>query len=417
MLNARTDSRVACFRGHPMKAALALVLLPALALAAPPQARRVSTLLVPMDPASEASSVQMEGYMNDALTHFAGMTVRKSEELFGMPEDPEARASLERGRKGYSESLSAFDKKDYEEAERKVRATLKELQGAAGAMRGCSPLCDALALYAAVLHLRGEVEEAKLALIDLIALSPTHELSPKRFTREFLALRVQVATSRTSQLRGTATVNSRPAGARVYVDGEVVGYTPVTLPALPIGKHLLRLERPGFRQYGQLMEVATDDAEVTAKLVPTSAYKAYDAQLDRVAGEVNRAGEKASGVAAMAQSLGLERVMVGTLRANGEGTDLTLGYYDARTGQRLAGRRMAVQGDEFGQLKQEMERVVNHLVNSIGEKVTKSRDPLDNRGGMEDWSSEDRGGRGKAQDKKSKPSDDPLDGVSGTEDW
>ncbi|MFP2963707.1 PEGA domain-containing protein [Myxococcus sp. 1LA] len=399
-----------------MKALALAALLPALALAAQPQARRVSTLLVSMDAASEASSVQMEGYMNDALAHFAGMTVRKSEDLFGMPEDPEARASLERGRKGYSESLAAFDKKEYDEAERKVRATLKELQGAAGAMRACSPLCDALALYAAVLHLRGEVEEAKLALIDLIALAPTHELSPKRFTREFISLRVQVATSRTSKLRGTATVNSRPAGARVFVDGEAVGFTPVTLPALPIGKHLLRVERPGFRQYGQIMEVATDDAEVTANLVPTSSYKAYDKQLDRVAGEVNRAGEKASGVAAMAQSLGLDRVMVGTLRANGEGTELTLGYYDGRTGQRMAGRRMSVQGDEFGQLKQEMERVVNHLVNSIGEKVSRSRDPLDNRGGMEDWSSEDRGGKGKAQEKK-KDDGDPLDGVSGTEDW
>ncbi|ATB46837.1 PEGA domain-containing protein [Corallococcus macrosporus] len=399
-----------------MKVLALAALLPALALAAPPQARRVSTLLVSMDPASEASSVQMEGYMNEALAHFAGMTVRKSEDLFGMPEDPGARASLERGRKGYSESLAAFDKKEYDEAERKVRATLKELQGAAGAMRGCSPLCDALALYAAVLHLRGEVEEAKLALIDLIALSPTHELSPKRFTREFLSLRVQVATSRTSQLRGTATVNSRPSGARVFVDGEAVGYTPVTLPALTIGKHLLRVERPGFRQHGQIMEVATDDTELTANLVPTSSYKAYDAKLDRVAGEVNRAGEKASGVAAMLQSLGLDRALVGTLRAQGEGTELTLGYYDARTGQRLAGRRMSVQGDEFGQLKQEMERVVNHLVNSLGEKVTKSRDPLDNRGGMEDWSSEDRGGRGKAQDRK-KNDGDPLDGVSGTEDW
>ncbi|AEI65923.1 PEGA domain-containing protein [Corallococcus macrosporus] len=399
-----------------MKVLALAALLPALALAAQPQARRVSTLLVSMDPASEASSVQMEGYMNEALAHFAGMTVRKSEDLFGMPEDPGARASLERGRKGYSESLAAFDKKEYDEAERKVRATLKELQGAAGAMRGCSPLCDALALYAAVLHLRGEVEEAKLALIDLIALSPTHELSPKRFTREFLSLRVQVATSRTSQLRGTATVNSRPSGARVFVDGEAVGYTPVTLPALTIGKHLLRVERPGFRQHGQIMEVATDDTELTARLVPTSSYKAYDAKLDRVAGEVNRAGEKASGVAAMLQSLGLDRALVGTLRAQGEGTELTLGYYDARTGQRLAGRRMSVQGDEFGQLKQEMERVVNHLVNSLGEKVTKSRDPLDNRGGMEDWSSEDRGGRGKAQDRK-KNDGDPLDGVSGTEDW
>jgi hypothetical protein len=77
---------------------------------------------------------------------------------------------------------------------------------------------------------------------------------------------------------------------------------------------------------------------------------------------------------------------------------------------------VVLQGDEFGQLKQEMERMVNQLVNTSGEKVRLSKDPLDNKGGTEDWSSEDRGGRAKAQEKKKK-ADDPLDGVSGTEDW
>ena len=396
--------------------ALLLALLPALALAAPPPARRVSSLLVPMDPASETGSVKMEGYMNEALDHFSGFTVRKPEELFGMPEDTPAKASLDRGRKGYSESAAAFDKKEYEDAERKVRAALKELESAAGAMRGCSPLCEALALYAALLHLRGDVEEAKLALMDLMALNPTFELDPKRFSRDFIALRVQVATGRTALLRGGATVKSRPAGARVFVDGEMVGYTPVTLPALAIGKHLVRLERPGFRQHGMLLEVTPDDVESSTDLVPTPAYKAYDAQLDRVAGEVIRAGPKASGVTALGQSLGLDRAMVGTLKAVEDGTELHLGYYDVKSGRKLGGRRVVLQGDEFGQLKQEMERMVNQLVNGSGEKMTRSSDPLDNRGGTEDWSAEDRGGRTKASEKKKK-ADDPLDGVSGTEDW
>ncbi|NMO18113.1 PEGA domain-containing protein [Pyxidicoccus fallax] len=396
--------------------ALVLALLPALALAAPPPARRVSSLVVPMDPASEASSVRMEGYMNEALQHFEGFAVRKPEELFGLPEDTAAKASLDRGRKGYSESVAAYDKKEYEEAEKKVRAALKELESAAGAMRGCSPLCESLALYAALLHLRGDVEEAKLALMDLIALNPTFELDPKRFSREFIGLRVQVATGRTAQLRGGATVKSRPAGARVFVDGELVGYTPMTLPALAIGKHLVRLERPGFRQHGLLLEVTPDDVESSTDLVPTAAYKAYDAQLDRVAGEVIRAGSKSSGVTAMGQSLGLDRAVVGTVKAVEDGSELHLGYYDIKSGRRLGGRRVVLQGDEFGQLKQEMERMVNQLVNASGEKVSRSSDPLDNRGGTEDWSAEDRGGRTKASEKKAK-TDDPLDSVSGTEDW
>ncbi len=130
-----------------------------------------------------------------------------------------------------------------------------------------------------------------------------------------------------------------------------------------------------------------------------------------------RAGQKSSGVTAMGQSLGLDRVMVGTLKALEEGSELHLGYYDVKSGKRLGGRRAVLQGDEFGQLKAEMERMVNQLVNSSGEKMTRSSDPLDSRGGTEDWSAEDRGGRTKASETKKKKGDDPLEGVSGTEDW
>ncbi|HSP78177.1 MAG TPA: PEGA domain-containing protein [Myxococcaceae bacterium] len=404
--------------------ALALILLPALALAAPPPPgpRRASALLVPMDPLAEAAGPKLESYMNEALSQFQGLSVRKPEELLGLPADDEARRSLERGRKGYEESLAAFEKKDYEDAELKVRATLKELRKAAAAMTtSCSPLCDATALYGAVMHQRGDVEEAKLALLDLMALNPTYELDVKRYSREFISLRVQVATSVNAALRGSVLVKSRPAGARVYMDGEFQGYTPMTVQTLPVGKHLLRLERPGFQQYGQILEVSPDEFEVTAPLSPTDTYKGYDAQLDAVASSILRSGKSSPPVVTLGKSLGLERGLVGTLKSNKERgtTELTLGYYDMGTGQRLAGRHVVLQGDEFGQLQSEMSRLVNHLLNSAdggAERKVKSDDPLDNQHGMEEWNAEDQGGRRRAREKKNRGGD-PLESVSGTEDW
>ncbi|XXF75998.1 PEGA domain-containing protein [Myxococcaceae bacterium GXIMD 01537] len=406
-----------------MKALALAALLPALALAAPPQkiSHRASALLIPMDPGAEASTLKLETYINEALSQFGGYTVRKPEELFGLPANTEAEASMERGKKGFEESLAAYEQKDYEDAERKVRATLKELQTAGAAMRGCSPLCDATALYAAILHQRGDVEEAKLILIDLIALNPTFELNPKRYTREFILLRAQVATGRNAQLRGNAQVKSRPAGARVYVNGEFQGYTPITLQTLPIGKHLMRLERPGFQVYGQLLEISPDDSEVSAELVPTSAYKAYDAQLDRVASEVVR-NAPAPSVTALGKQLKLDRALVGTLRELPEnnGLELMLGLFETPGGKRLGSRRLVLQGDEFGQLKAEVSRAVNHMVNNVeggGEKVVKSSDPLDNRYGTEEWGAEDKGGKTRTKEQKRKKPSDPLEGVSGTEDW
>ena len=404
--------------------ALALLLLPSLALAAPPsRGQRIGALVVPMDPASEASTPKLENFMGEALKEFPGITVRTAEDLFGLPLDTEAQLSLKRGKQGFDESLAAFEKKEYEDAERKLRATIKELQQAAGAMTAsCTPLCDAIALYASVMQQRGDVEEAKLALLDLMALSPTFELDPKRYSRELIALRVQVATGVSAALRAGATVKSRPAGARVYIDNEFRGYTPVTVSTLPVGKHLLRFERPGFRVVGQMLEVGTEDVEATATLNPTDDYKAFDARLDSVASEVMRAEKGSSkAVASLAKALNLERSLVGTLRDipdNGT-SELVLGLYDTGSGKRLGAKRVILQGDEFGQLKSEMSRLVNHLLNNAeggSERVVKSSDPLDNSHGTDEWNREDVGGKRRTQEKKTKGGD-PLDGVNGTEDW
>jgi hypothetical protein len=401
--------------------ALVLALLPAVALAAPPPTgRKISALLIPMDQGAEATCVKLETYMNEALEQFSGFTVRKPEELFGMPADDEAEASLKRGSQGLKESLAAYQARDHEDAERKLRATLKELRLAAGAMSACTELCEATALYAAVLYEKGDIEEAKLNLIDLMALNPTFEMSPKRFGRSIIALRAQVATSRSAALRGSATVKSRPAGARVYVDGEFQGYTPVTVSTMQVGKHLLRLDRPGFRQHGELLEVTPDDVEVTAELTPTTRYKKYDAQLDKVAGEIVKTGPSPA-AAAMGKALGIDKGLVGTIKDLGpNGTEVVVGFFDLQSGKKLASRRVVLQGDEFGQEKAEMVRLVNYLINNGlggGEKKTKSSDPLDNRHGMEDWNAEDQGGRRSVSESKSKRKGDPLDTVSGTEDW
>lgn len=403
-----------------MKALVLTALLPAVALAAPPPtARRISALLIPMDQGAEASTVKLETFMNEALEQFSGFEVKKPEMLFGMPADEEAQASLKRGSKGLEESVAAYDAKDYEDAERKLRATLKEFQGAVGAMSACAELCEATALYSAVLTQRGDTEEAKLTLIDLMALNPTFELNPKRYNRDVIALRASVATSRTSVMRGSANVKSRPAGARVYVDGEFQGYTPLTVGPMQVGKHMLRLDRPGFRQHGELMEVTPDDVEITAELTPTNNYKKYDAQVDKVAGEIIKA-QQSPAAAAMGKSLSIDRGLLGTVKDLGpNGTELVVGFFDMQSGKKLASRRIVLQGDEYGQAKAEMSRLVNYLVNNGlggGEKKVKASDPLENRHGMEEWNSEDQGGRRTVSEKKGK-NGDPLDGVNGTEDW
>jgi hypothetical protein len=63
------------------------------------------------------------------------------------------------------------------------------------------------------------------------------------------------------------TVDSRPTGARVFLDGRLVGTTPLTIAAVPAGEHAIRLERDGYRRWSSSVRVvAAEQNRVTASL-------------------------------------------------------------------------------------------------------------------------------------------------------
>ncbi len=405
-----------------MRAPLALICVlvaTATVAAPPPTERRIAALLVPMDKGAESHALKIEGFIGEALKEYQGFTVKTSDDLFGILPDEDAAASLKRAQTGFNESRIDFDNRQYEPAERKLRATLKEYDKAVGAMKTCGDLCDAWAMYGSVLQARGEVEEAKLAILNLIALAPTFELDRKKYPQGFLALKAQVAMSRNAQLRGNIAVKTKPAGARVFLNGEFQGFSPVTLQTLPIGKTMIRVEKPGFRQVGTMIEVTPDDVEFSPELIASSGFKAFDALMDRLAAEALK-DKGGTTMASVGKTLGLDRGLVTIVKdLDSGGTEVTIAYFELKSGKRLALKRATMQGDEFGQMKSEIQRMVTWVINnaeSSGEKVTRSADPLDNRAGTEEWNSEDRGGRTQQREKKKK-GNDPLDGVNGTEDW
>ncbi len=404
------------------RSALFALILPALAFAsAPPTARRMSVLLVPMDKGAEALQVKLETYMLETLGEYQGLTVKPTEELFGSPPDEEGEASLKRAEAGFKESKDAFDARNYEDAERKLRATVKEFTKAASALKSCGHLCDAVAMYAAVLQARGDVEESKLQIVDLQALGPTYELDRKKYPQEFISLRATVATSRSAQLRGNVHLKTKPNGARVYMDGEFAGYTPLKLETLAIGKHILRINRPGFKQWGSVIEISPEELDINQELTATAGYKAYDSVLDKLAGEALKEKGGAT-MSSLAKTLSIDRALVGVLKEINEagGSELILGLYDLKSGKRLAVTKANFQGDEFGQLKSELGRMVNQLMTAAeggGAETVKSSDPLDTKGGTEDWNQEDTGGKRTSDAKKKKKGGDPLEKRDGMEDW
>jgi hypothetical protein len=63
------------------------------------------------------------------------------------------------------------------------------------------------------------------------------------------------------------SVDSRPGGARVFIDGKLVGTTPISVPQVGAGAHAIRLERDGYRRWSSSVRmVAGERNRVTASL-------------------------------------------------------------------------------------------------------------------------------------------------------
>jgi eukaryotic-like serine/threonine-protein kinase len=66
---------------------------------------------------------------------------------------------------------------------------------------------------------------------------------------------------------GTLVVDSRPSGAKVYLDGRLIGATPLSMRDVRAGEHAVRLEHDGYRRWsGSVRVVAAEQNRVTASL-------------------------------------------------------------------------------------------------------------------------------------------------------
>jgi hypothetical protein len=63
------------------------------------------------------------------------------------------------------------------------------------------------------------------------------------------------APSAPDQTTGSLMVDSRPVGARVFVDGRLVGTTPLLIESVSTGDHPVRLEMDGFSTWSTTTRV------------------------------------------------------------------------------------------------------------------------------------------------------------------
>jgi hypothetical protein len=86
-------------------------------------------------------------------------------------------------------------------------------------------------------------------------------------TRERHEVASRPAPAAAGSTTGGLVIASRPAGARVYVDGKIAGITPLTIGAIKAGSHAIRIERERYQRWTSSVRVEAGlRAHVSASL-------------------------------------------------------------------------------------------------------------------------------------------------------
>jgi predicted acylesterase/phospholipase RssA len=102
--------------------------------------------------------------------------------------------------------------------------------------------------------------------VSITALRPSQSLTFE-LTRARPAATAPAASAALEGEKVPLTVESRPAGASVFVDGTLIGKTPLTLGEVAAGDHAVSLDLDGYRRWSSSVRIiAGERNRVTASL-------------------------------------------------------------------------------------------------------------------------------------------------------
>jgi hypothetical protein len=102
--------------------------------------------------------------------------------------------------------------------------------------------------------------------VTITAVRPSQSLTFE-LTRARPAAQAPAVPAALERERAPLVVESRPAGARVFVDGTLIGKTPLTLGQVAAGDHAVSLDLDGYRRWSSSVRVVAGERNrVTASL-------------------------------------------------------------------------------------------------------------------------------------------------------
>ncbi len=308
--------------------------------------KRAQAFLVPLDEKARKATTRIAQALEHALSAAKQYEVVDLAKELASDAEPAQEQKAADGRKLLADANQSFASHAYGEATTKYKAALKGLVSGLAALE-THDIAEVYLRLAAAQQLSGEPKEVKAAHESYLAaalLDPQARLQASSVDPIAEQALLLARNDAEHVPIGKLEVETRPPGARVYIDGQPQGTSP-TRVELTGGKHLLRLERTGFYPTAELVDVASRrETLYTVTLSATPGASTLNQLIASAADEAGR-GRAGDRTQELAGKFHLDRLLIGAVSSHGMKVSLMLAIADPKTGQLLGRQQMLLIAD------------------------------------------------------------------------
>lgn len=180
----------------------------------------------------------------------------------------------------------------------------------------------------------------------------------------------EVETRLAEEQKGSLSVETEPPGAVVMVDGDVKGFTPITIEELNPGLHVIQVQSDGFERSSSLVKVnAGEEMAEAFALKPIAQKAAWDTAFKKMSGKPRSKTVAKRHLPALKSILAADGILfLGLKSRDGYVFD---GFYINESGALLK-RRETVSGDVNAILDQ-LGRMMSR---TVGAPLSKQQEPV-----------------------------------------
>lgn len=315
-------------------------LLPHLVLGA--TGPRVAVFVVGLDPKSKQNVTDLEHAAEDAVERAGRFQLVPAQDAAN-PTAAKARdEKLEQAAAKVAEGKKDLDDLEAQKAVEVFSAAVELLKGA-DSTRDMKALLDAWLWKASAHATAGENAPAKKEMEALLAIDPKVEFSSSFFSPDLIKFG-EAERKQAENAKGELTVRTEPPGARVWVDGQFRGTSPVLVAGLAAGNHVVAATQGGYA----LAQVELPPGEHLVKLEPAELAPALKKAAAVVAADPEGPGRDA-GAKELGRALGVDQVLLVVAKKSpaGEQLDVIALRLEVRDGHNAAFRQKVLKvGDE-----------------------------------------------------------------------